>query len=202
MSWFRDYVYIPLGGNRKGKWRGYFNIFVAFSLSGLWHGAKWGLILWGALNGFYIIFSTWTQDLRRRLVQWVGLDRLPALHKVLQSTITFVIFWLCAPLFRAESLSDAYYIATHLGAGLGSAAGIQTSLRSLFSLNLGKYELLVALVSIGFMEFIQKVEKQEGMRHLLSEKAIWIRWPIYYILLLFLLFFGEYNDQSFIYFQF
>lgn len=202
MSWFRDYVYVPLGGNRKGKWRGYFNIFIAFALSGLWHGSKWGLILWGAMNGFFIIFSIWTRDLRKRVVQRVGLDRFPAFHKVLQATMTFLLFCFGAPLFRAESLSDAYYIVTHLGAGLGSAAGIQMSFKSLYGLNIGKYELIVALVSIGFMEFIQKIETQEGMRHLLSEKPVWIRWPIYYILLLFLILFGEYNDQTFIYFQF
>jgi D-alanyl-lipoteichoic acid acyltransferase DltB (MBOAT superfamily) len=202
MSWFRDYVYIPLGGNRKGKWRWYFNIFFTFALSGLWHGSKWGVILWGALNGFYILFSIWTQDLRKRFVQWVGLDRFPAFHKGLQATITFLLFCIGATLFRAENLSDAYYIVTHLGTGLGSATGIQMSFKSLYSLTLNKFELIVALVSIGFMEFIQKIETQKDMRHLLSEKPIWIRWSIYYILLLFLILFGEYNDQAFIYFQF
>jgi D-alanyl-lipoteichoic acid acyltransferase DltB (MBOAT superfamily) len=202
MNWFRDYVYAPLGRNHKGKWRRYFNVFFVFALSGLWHGSKWGLILWGAMNGFYIIFSAWTRGLRKRLVHWVSLDRFSAFRKVLQSVFTFLLFCAGAPLFRAENLSDAYYVLTHLGAGLGSAAGIQMSLRSLYSLNLGKYELTVALVSIGFMEFIQKIETRGGMRHLLSEKPIWFRWPIYYILLLSLIFFGVYNDQAFIYFQF
>jgi D-alanyl-lipoteichoic acid acyltransferase DltB (MBOAT superfamily) len=202
MSWFRDYVYIPLGGNRKGKWRWYFNIFFTFVLSGLWHGSKWGVILWGALNGFYILFSIWTQDLRKRLIQGIGLDRFPAFHKGLQATITFLLFCIGATLFRAESLSDAYYIVTHSLTGLGSAAGIQLSFKSLYSLIFNKYELIIALVSIGFMEFIQKIEKQKDMRHLLSEKPIWIRVPIYHFLLLFLIFFGEYNDQAFIYFQF
>ncbi len=202
MSWFRDYVYAPLGRNRKGKWRGYFNIFLVFTLCGLWHGSKWGLILWGAMNGFYIIFSAWTRGLRKRLVQWVGLDRFPAFHKVLKATMTFLLFCFGAPLFRAENLSDAYYIVTHFLTGLGSAAGIQMSFKSLYGLNLGKYELMVALISIGFMEFIQKIETRGGMRHLLSEKPTWIRWPIYYMLLLFLILFGEYNDQAFIYFQF
>jgi D-alanyl-lipoteichoic acid acyltransferase DltB (MBOAT superfamily) len=202
MNWFRDYVYAPLARNRKGKWRRYFNIFFVFALSGLWHGPKWGLILWGAMNGFYIIFSAWTRDLRKRLVHWVSLDRFSAFRKVLQSAFTFLLFCAGAPLFRAENLSDAYYTLTHLGAGLGSAAGVQMSLRSLYSLNLGKYELIVALVSIGFMEFIQKIETRGGMRHLLSEKPIWFRWPVYYILLLSLIFLGVYNDQAFIYFQF
>jgi D-alanyl-lipoteichoic acid acyltransferase DltB (MBOAT superfamily) len=202
MSWFRDYVYAPLGRNRKGKWRGYFNVFFVFTLCGLWHGSKWGLILWGAMNGFYIIFSAWTRGLRKRLVRWVGLDQFPAFHKVLKATMTFLLFCFGAPLFRAENLSDAYYIVTHFVTGLGSAAGIQMSFKSLYSLNLSKFELIVALVSIGFMEFIQKIETRGGMRHLLSEKPIWIRWPLYYMLLLFLIFFGEYNDQAFIYFQF
>lgn len=202
MNWFRDYVYAPLGRNHKGKWRRYFNIFFVFALSGLWHGSKWGLILWGAMNGFYIIFSAWTRDVRKRIVHWVCLDRSPAFRKVLQSAFTFLLFCTGAPLFRAENLSDAYYVLTHLGTGLGSAAGIQISFRSLFGLTLGKYELIVALVAVGFMEFIQKVETRGGMRHLLSEKPIWFRWPIYYILLLSLIFFGVYNDQAFIYFQF
>ncbi len=129
--------------------------------------------------------------------------------EVLESTIpVFVDFWApwCVPC-RAirptlENLSDAYYIVTHFLTGLGSAAGIQMSFKSLYGLNLGKYELMVALISIGFMEFIQKIETRGGMRHLLSEKPTWIRWPIYYMLLLFLILFGEYNDQAFIYFQF
>jgi D-alanyl-lipoteichoic acid acyltransferase DltB (MBOAT superfamily) len=202
MSWFRDYVYIPLGGNRKGKWRWYLTIFITFALSGLWHGAKWGVIFWGAINGVYIIISIWTQDLRKSLVQWVGLDRFPALHKVLQAIITFLLFCIGAILFRAESLSDAYYIVTHLGSGLGDLEGIKMSYKNLFILGLTRFEFVHALMSIGLMEFIHKIEKQENMRHMFSGKAIWVRWPIYYALVLFLIFLGEYNDHAFIYFQF
>jgi D-alanyl-lipoteichoic acid acyltransferase DltB (MBOAT superfamily) len=202
MSWFRDYVYIPLGGNRKGKWRWYFNIFTTFALSGLWHGAKWGVIFWGAINGVYIIISIWTEGLRKSLVQWVGLDRFPALHKVLQAIITFLLFCIGAILFRAESLSDAYYIVTHLGSGLGDLEGIKMSYKNLFILGLTRFEFVHALMSIGLMEFIHKIEKQENMRHMFSGKPIWARWPIYYTLVLFLIFLGEYNDHAFIYFQF
>jgi D-alanyl-lipoteichoic acid acyltransferase DltB (MBOAT superfamily) len=202
MSWFRDYVYAPLSRNHKGKWARYFNVFFVFTLSGLWHGSKWGLIIWGALNGFYILFSIWTRGLRKRLVHWIGVDRFPALHNVLKAVLTFLLFCFGAPLFRADNLSNAYYIVTHFLTGLGSAAGIQMSFKSLYSLNIGKYGLIVALVAIGFMELIQKMETRGGMRHLLSEKPIWIRWPIYYMLLLFLILFGEYSDQAFIYFQF
>ena len=76
------------------------------------------------------------------------------------------------------------------------------SLKSLYSLGLGRYELIVALISIGLMEWIQGIEKPENMRQMFSEKTVWFRWAIYYVLILFLIFFGEYNDHAFIYFQF
>jgi D-alanyl-lipoteichoic acid acyltransferase DltB (MBOAT superfamily) len=202
MSWFRDYVYIPLGGSRVEKWRWYFNIFVTFTLSGLWHGAHWGMILWGSLNGCYLILSDWTQRPRRKCVQWIRLDRFPTFHRGLQSIFVFLLFCFTLILFRTKSLHDAYYVITHLGTGLGDSAGIGMSLKSLFSLGLSRYDLLNALLSIGLMEFIHKIEKQENMRHMFSRKPIWVRWSIYYALVLFLIFFGEYNDHVFFYFQF
>jgi alginate O-acetyltransferase complex protein AlgI len=202
MSWFRDYVYIPLGGNRVKKWRWYFNIFITFTLSGLWHGANWGMILWGSLNGCYLILSNWTQRPRKKFVQWIGLDHLPILHRGLQSIFVFLLFCLSLVIFRTKDLSHAYYMITHLGTGLGNLAGIKLSYKSLFELGLGRYEFIYALMSIGLMELIYKVEKQEKMSQMFADKPIWIRWPIYYALVLFLIFFGEYNDHVFFYFQF
>ncbi len=202
ISWFRDYVYFPLGGNRTGKWRGYFNIFFTFALSGLWHGAHWGMILWGSLNGCYLILSNQTQEIREKTVQRVGLNRLPALHHGLQAAFVFLLFSFTAILFRANNLHDASYIVTHLGTGLGSLAEIKTSLGVLFNFGLSRYELVHALMAIGLMELIHRVEKQENMRHMFSGKPIWVRWGLYYALVLFLIFFGEYDDHAFFYFQF
>jgi D-alanyl-lipoteichoic acid acyltransferase DltB (MBOAT superfamily) len=202
MSWFRDYLYILLGGNRLGRWRWYFNIFITFTLSGLWHGAHWGMILWGSLNGCYLILSNRTQKIREKGIQWIGLNRLPALHQGLQATFVFLLFCFTLILFRTKNLHDAYYMITHLGTGLGDLAGVKMSLKSLYNLGLSRYELVHALMSIGLMEVIHKVEKQENMRHMFSGKPIWLRWSIYYALVLFLIFFGEYNDHAFFYFQF
>jgi alginate O-acetyltransferase complex protein AlgI len=202
MSWFRDYVYIPLGGNRVGRWRWYFNIFFTFSLSGLWHGAGWGFVLWGSLNGVYMIFSHWTRDLRRKWVQRMRLDRVPTFRRGLQIAFTFLLFCFTLIIFRAKSLSDAFYVITHLGVGLGDRMGVQMSFESLYSLGLDRYELIIAVLSIGIMELFYGIEKQGNMRKMFSEKPIWVRWPLYYILVLFLIFFGEYNDRAFIYFQF
>lgn len=202
MSWFRDYVYIPLGGNRVGRWRWYFNLFFTFTLSGLWHGAGWGFVLWGSLNGVYLIVSHWTRNLRSKWVQWVRLDRVPTFRRGLQIAFTFLLFCFTLIIFRAKSLSDAFYVIAHLGTGLGDRAGIKMSFQSLYSLGLDRYELIIAVLSIGLMELIYGIEKQDNMRKMFSEKRIWVRWPLYYILVLFLIFFGEYNDHAFIYFQF
>ncbi len=202
MSWFRDYVYIPLGGNRVGKWRWYFNIFFTFVLSGVWHGAGWGYVLWGALNGCYLILSDWTKSLRGRWAQWAGFDRYPGVHHGFQIAFTFLLFCFTFIFFRSKSLSDAFYVITHLGTGLGTAEGVKMSFRSLYNLGLDRQELILALVSIALMEWVEGVEPLQKMRQMFSERPVLFRWTAYYVVILFLIFFGEYNDHAFIYFQF
>jgi alginate O-acetyltransferase complex protein AlgI len=198
MTWFRDYVYIPLGGNRVSKGRRWFNIFFTFTLSGLWHGANWGMVLWGSFNGLYIILSDLTGGLRKKGLNWTRLDRLPMLHRGMGIAFTFFLFWFTLIMFRTKDLSDALYVMTHLGIGLGS---LHDSFKSLYHV-LPRYEFMTVLIAIGWMIFIEIIEKQEKMRHLFTTKPVWARWTIYYVTLLFLIFFGEYNDQAFIYFQF
>ena len=201
MTWFRDYVYIPLGGNRVSKGGWYFNIFFTFTLSGLWHGANWGMVLWGSFNGLYVILSDLTENLRKRGLTLTGLDHHPVLHRGLGIAFTFFLFWFTLIIFRTRNLSDAFYVMTHLGTGLMGTGGLWTSVESLYSV-LPKYELITVLIAIGWMIFIETIEKQGKMRHPFSEKPVWARWTVYYVCILFLIFFGEYNDQAFIYFQF
>jgi len=202
MSWFRDYVYIPLGGNRVGRWRWYFNIFFTFTLSGLWHGAAWTFVLWGALNGCYLIVSEWTKNLRGRWVQEMGFNRIPSIHHGFQIAFTFLLFCFTMILFRSKSFSDAFYVITHLGTGLGNAEGVKMSFKTLYDLGLDRYELILALVSIGLMEWVEGIEPLRNMRKMFSERPVLFRWGMYYVVILFLIFFGEYNDHAFIYFQF
>jgi D-alanyl-lipoteichoic acid acyltransferase DltB (MBOAT superfamily) len=202
MTWFRDYVYIPLGGNRTGKWKWYFNIFFTFTLSGFWHGAGWGYVLWGSLNGCYLIFSDWSKNLREKWVQWTRLDQFPILRQGVQIAFTFLLFCFTLIIFRSKDLSDALYVMTHLGTGLGSLEGLKLSMKSLYSLGLDRYELIIALTSIGLMELVEGIEPLRNMRQFLSRRLIYFRWVMYYIIILFLIFFGEYNDHAFIYFQF
>ena len=202
MSWFRDYVYIPLGGSRVAKWKWYFNIFFTFTLSGLWHGAGWGFILWGSLNGCYLIISDWTKSLREKWTQWVRLDRLPMFHKGFQIAFTFFLFCFTLIIFRSRTLSDALYVITHLGTGLGSLKGLKMSFKSFYNLGVDRHELILLLISIGLMELVEGIEPLRNMRRMFSERPILFRWVMYYVVILFLIFFGKYNDRAFIYFQF
>src|SRR3546814_688367 len=76
-TWFRDYVYIPLGGSRRGQWLTARNIAVVFLLSGLWHGANWTFVVWGGLHGLALILVLWTRQPRERVAMMTGLDPLP-----------------------------------------------------------------------------------------------------------------------------
>ncbi|TSC82302.1 MAG: putative membrane protein involved in D-alanine export [Parcubacteria group bacterium Gr01-1014_20] len=116
-SWFRDYVYIPLGGNRVLELHWYSNILIVFLLSGLWHGASWTFILWGALHGVYIVFSKTTQGIREKIAQGIGLNYFPKLRSFMQIVTTFSLVSFAWIFFRANSISDAWYIVSHLFAG-------------------------------------------------------------------------------------
>ncbi len=90
-TWFKDYLYVPLGGNRVGPASWAFNVMVTFTVSGLWHGAAWNYIIWGALNGVYLCVSSWTQRFRGAAAQATGLASRPQLHIASQMLITFVL---------------------------------------------------------------------------------------------------------------
>jgi D-alanyl-lipoteichoic acid acyltransferase DltB (MBOAT superfamily) len=111
-SWFRDYVYIPLGGNRHGSLLTYRNLFVTFLISGIWHGAAWTFVIWGVLHAAGILI---TRELERSLFYR---ERVPHLAKQM-ATFTFVCFaWI---FFRAESLGDASLIISRIAAGVWHA---------------------------------------------------------------------------------
>jgi alginate O-acetyltransferase complex protein AlgI len=167
----------------------------------LWHGANWGMVLWGSFNGLYIILSDLTSHLRERGLARTRLNRHPFLHRGLGIAFTFFLFWFTLIIFRTKNLSDAFYVMTHLGMGLGGLNGFHASVESLYGV-FPKYELLTVLIAIGWMIFVEIEERQEGMRHLLLKRPTWARWAVYYVCILFIVFCGEYNDQAFIYFQF
>ncbi len=121
-SWFRDYVYISLGGNRVVKWRWYYNLFITFLVSGLWHGAEWTFVIWGALHGLYMVFAIWSAKLREKANGFMGISNNQRLYQFTQIIVTFVLVYFSWIFFRANNTHDALLIIgnTFKFAGNGS----------------------------------------------------------------------------------
>ena len=200
-TWFRDYVYIPLGGSRVTKPRFYFNLFTTFLVSGLWHGANWTFIVWGALHGIYQIFGKLTNNTRAKLSTVLHLNDQSKLKSVMQIFITFILVDFAWIFFRANSLADSVYIVRNLFKGLShqmsSLATINNSLGDISRMN-----LLIAFASLVLMEVIHFIHGDGSTRQLLQGKPVWVRWSLYYCLTVWTLFFGKFESSQFIYFQF
>jgi len=197
-SWFRDYLYIPLGGNRVSAPRWYFNFLAVFTLCGLWHGASWTFVIWGALHGFYMAFGAMTKKLRDDLARVAGLNKFPRLHSLIQIAATFVLVNIGWIFFRANSLSDALYVLTHL------FAGISLNLSKVYIyIGIGWAELIIMFLAICLMEIIHWLqEKQIGIINLLSNRPVLMRWSAYLAIIMMILLFGSFSGVNFIYFQF
>ena len=196
-TWFKDYIYIPLGGNRVSKWKWQLNLATVFLISGLWHGASWTFVVWGAIHGFYQIFSIWTSSIRKKIVKLIGLDKIPTLHSILQIILTFTLVCFGWIFFRANNISDAIYVIKNMFINIGNGVPID-------QLGLDSFQLKVAFLSIGVMELVHLIQeyKKKTIREIISTKPIWIRWSLYYILVLCIILLGTFGSQEFIYFQF
>lgn len=206
-TWFRDYLYIPLGGDRVKRIKWYFNLLAVFAISGLWHGANWTFLLWGTLHGLYYLCSFWTRSLRQRVSEVLKLNKYPILAKSISVFVTFHLVTLAWIFFRANSISEAFYIVTHLFTNVGYFLLHITELGTgkeliggTFGLN--KVELLLAAGLIIFMEMIHLIQSRRSITELVSKQPIWIRWPLYYAFIFATLLLGKYGVQEFIYFQF
>jgi D-alanyl-lipoteichoic acid acyltransferase DltB (MBOAT superfamily) len=119
-TWFRDYLYISLGGSRVSIPRWYFNLFIVFLISGLWHGANWTYIIWGALNGFYLIFAIISQGFRKKINKLTGIQKHPGLNHFLQILTTFILASFAWIFFRANNIKDAFLIIKKISTFSGS----------------------------------------------------------------------------------
>jgi alginate O-acetyltransferase complex protein AlgI len=193
-TWFRDYLYIPLGGNRVPVLRQNFNLFVVFLLSGLWHGANWTFVAWGALHGFYLVFGNATREWRLGLARSVGLTSVPALRRVLQIACTLVLVDLAWIFFRADTIGEAFYILTHLHRGWDLSSDVY--------LGLGAWEFWLGVGAIAVMEAVHAVQRRVRLREAIAELPGWVRWSLYTGLVMSILVFGKAGAAKFIYFQF
>lgn len=201
-TWFKDYLYIPLGGNRTTKRRWLFNIMATFTISGLWHGANWTYVFWGALNGLYLILSVLTQDARADLCRAARLDRHPRFHEAFQVMFTFTLVCFSWIFFRASSLGEAFYILGHIFSGFSNVSDIRYLKDTILGLGLDKEDLLIAVVAIAALELVHNIQRTRSVIELLSRKPASVRWLVYYGLVAVIILFGVFGKNDFIYFQF
>ena len=208
-TWFKDYVYISLGGNRVSKPRQYFNLFITFLISGLWHGANWTFIVWGALNGFYLIFAEFTKKIRHSINSILGLTRFQGVYKLWQVMITFCLVTFGWIFFRAANIHDAFFIIKTIFTGflydLKATIHNENNARlALIYLSKGKFDLFLFILPIIIMESLYFFQRKRSIRTFISMQPAWLRLTAYCLLIIGILFWGQYNvtRQQFIYFQF
>ncbi len=191
-TWFRDYVYIPLGGNRNGGARWTFNIFVTFLLSGLWHGANWTFVIWGGLHGAFLVIE-------KIGTRFKGKIRLPIFFKWVSTMLAVNVAWV---FFRAPTVDAARFVLSGIVKKFDvyqwMGSGLALFERGLKADNL----LLISILLIVFLEVIQTLQGRFQIREKISGLPQLMRWGLYVTVVLGLINFGVEQTIPFIYFQF
>ncbi|MFT7612059.1 MAG: alginate O-acetyltransferase complex protein AlgI [Parvicellaceae bacterium] len=190
-TWFRDYVYIPLGGSKVGPFRVYFNLFVTFLISGLWHGANWTFIIWGAIHGLFLVIEKLLSKTKMKV------------HSIFGWLITMSIVLVAWVFFRAESLTHSLDYIKSMFTFEGEK-GLAQQLKGLLSSNseitIGHFALVLFTIALFFVVELL-IETKKGLR-LFKFSAV-IRYSCYVSLVFLILMFGAFKSKAdFIYFQF
>jgi D-alanyl-lipoteichoic acid acyltransferase DltB (MBOAT superfamily) len=195
-SWFRDFVYFPLGGSRVLHWKVLRNLLIVFLLSGLWHGAAWPFVLWGGLHGIYMVVGEVTRKWRARTIAHWGWADSRLLH-LFQVLFTFNLVMMGWVFFRARSLANAWYILRHM---------YIPSRISFFDLTYGmgleqyQAELAVLLMMLLLVVDLAIEYRPQQAQQLWQFRGF--RWASYASAVYALVFFGIWERVEFIYFQF
>lgn len=203
-SWFKDYLYIPLGGSRRGKTKKYINKMIVFLISGLWHGAEISYVVWGGLNGLYQVIGETLQPVRDKFVSVFHLDRESLGHRLLHMAGTFILVDFAWVFFRADRLRDALRI-------IKSVITVKNPWilfdGSLYQCGLDNRNFSLMLICLCILLFADCC-KHRGIqiRNVILKQDGWFRWIFISFTIWAILTFGiwgaGYNDANFIYFQF
>jgi alginate O-acetyltransferase complex protein AlgI len=191
-TWFRDYVYIPLGGSRVGKGRAVFNTFVIFVVSGFWHGANWTFIVWGALNAIYFL-PLLLMGKNRKNTDTVAENRfLPNLKELWQMGITFGLTCIAWVFFRAETVGDAFHYINNIF----HQAFLNDNIK-IFD----KIDLHVIIFFWLFQEWVGRFHSNP-LSIYGKNNSIWFRYFFYFFIMILIMIKGNWEANQFIYFQF
>jgi alginate O-acetyltransferase complex protein AlgI len=219
-SWLRDYIFLPVAYWIAGKYskKNSFNIginylsyitasFITMIICGIWHGAAWTFILWGFLQGFYLVFGFLTKSYRKKIKRFIHLDRNVFFNKLVKILITFCMINFSFIIFRANNLYDAFYIVSNLFNGTGELLVNFYDLSyigNLFgSFGLYKSEIPAFVIILSFFLINETYGRNINIFNRLNDKPFAIRWAVYYFLIFSIIFLGAYNsNQQFLYVQF
>lgn len=190
-GWFRDYVYIPVGGNRRGLGRMVLGLALAFVLSGLWHGAAWTFVIWGALHGLFVVVQRLVEPRlkgRAGWTRWTG-SKTGGVVAVVGTFLLVDFAWI---FFRAPDLAKAW---------IGAESFLMPGGWSRLGEALADADLRFALVMVALLEFLQWLHRR-GATAWLGSKPWWTRWIAFWALLLTIVLLGKFGHEQFLYFQF
>nr|WP_321234168.1 MBOAT family O-acyltransferase [uncultured Psychroserpens sp.] len=196
-TWFRDYLYIPLGGSRGGKWMQIRNTFIIFIVSGFWHGANWTFIVWGALNAIYFLPLLLTKNNRNNLNIVAKGKMFPSIKEFLMILLTFSLTVFAWIFFRAENITHAFdYINAIASSSIFEIPNFSNSSRV-------KFESLITILLLFVFIVVEWLgrNEQHGIAFLRHKKSKGLRWSIYSVIVLAITIFSG-SSQEFIYFQF
>jgi alginate O-acetyltransferase complex protein AlgI len=190
-TWFKDYLYFPIGGSKVSVPKWYFNLMVVFLISGLWHGANWTYIIWGGINGFYLVFAIIITRYRDKLNALTRIKNYPRLFIFIQISITFLLISFSRIFFRAKSVRDAVTIIKKIFTFKGSI------------FHDGAAIIIYCFLAILFLLTVElKKEFYTGSFTLSHNKNFWVRNSYYSFLVILIILLGVFDGGQFIYFQF
>ncbi len=191
-TWFRDYLYKPLGGSHGSQWRTVFNTMTVFVLSGLWHGANWTFVIWGALHGLFLITSRATQALRARVASLFGLGENSLTRQIIQTLVVGHLVVLTWVFFRAQNVGDVFMILGRIFSGASATAAMKAP----------SITISVAILAVLVLFIADILQEKKSFRLRMYNWHPAVRWPAYASLVLAIVLFGAFSGQDFIYFQF
>ena len=192
-TWFKDYLYIPIGGSKVVKWRWYYNLFITFLVSGLWHGANWTFLVWGAMHGIVVVIETITKYKRGKTM----------LVRLLQIVLTNAIFIFSMHFFRSESMTQAWAMLKKIATDFLSFNPSIIINSNSISWSLLRIDWIVIVIGIFILFGLEVYQRNKSLQLVVSGWSRPVRWSMYYLAAMCILLLGNYEGfLDFIYFQF
>ena len=207
-TWLRDYIYIPLGGNRKGSFRKYINITITFIISGLWHGVGFKFIIWGLLHAFYQILADLIVNILNKIKEVLKYKKILSLisdnnnlETFISKFITFILVSIAWIFFRALNWKTAYTMVKKINKKFLSSIG-----KLIESGSIDKKDFIVLIISLLILYIFERTSQKIQVRKKISKFYLPFRWSLYILLIHIIIIFGVYgegyNPANFIYMGF